>query len=198
MSLFCLVYGELRDLGGLTGFFVLVPSAPRAGGRFVLRTTFRPTTQTLIEHPNNANGAISSSMAAASRRFRRPSHPVRTRVANQNSLPDVRIADHPLRTPKLITAFERKNRLNMKVRIFPDALIFVLAILGVLSLLNEAWQGPASPPLVKFLLTHHLWHVWNELRWQHMYSHEILHFLSGVVGSVVGCWIYFAFQKRRA
>jgi len=108
------------------------------------------------------------------------------------------IADKPLRTPKLISAFKRDNRLNMKVRIFPDALIFVLALLGVLSLLDEAWRGPAPPPLVKFLLTHHLWHVWNELRWQHMYSHEVLHFLSSVVGSVVGCWIYFAFQKRKA
>ena len=86
----------------------------------------------------------------------------------------------------------------MKVRIFPDALVFVLALLGVLALLDEAWRGPAPPPLVEFLLTHHLWHVWNELRWQHMYSHEVLHFLSGVVGSVLGCWIYFALQKRKA
>ncbi len=30
-----------------------------------------------------------------------------------------------------------------------------------------------------------------------MYSHEILHFLSGVAGSALGCWIYFAIQKRR-
>jgi membrane protein DedA with SNARE-associated domain len=35
------------------------------------------------------------------------------------------------------------------------------------------------------------------LRWQHMYSHEVLHFLSGVVGSFVGCWIYFAIQRKR-
>jgi hypothetical protein len=97
-----------------------------------------------------------------------------------------------------MSAVERNYRLNMKVRVFPDALIFVLALLGVLCLLDEAWQGPAPPPLVRFLLTHHLWYVWNELRWQYMYSHEVLHFISGVVGSVVGCWIYFAFQKRKA
>jgi hypothetical protein len=89
------------------------------------------------------------------------------------------------------------NRLNMKIRIFPDALVFVLALFGVLSVLDEAWRGPAPPPLVAFLLTHHLWHIWNELRWQHMYTHEVLHFLSGLVGSVLGCWIYFAFQKRK-
>jgi hypothetical protein len=94
-------------------------------------------------------------------------------------------------------AFEGNNWLNMKVRIFPDALVFVLALLGLFSLLDEAWRGPAPPPLVKFLLTHHMWHAWNELRWQHMYSHEVLHFISGVVGSMLGCWIYFAFQKKR-
>jgi membrane protein DedA with SNARE-associated domain len=33
--------------------------------------------------------------------------------------------------------------------------------------------------------------------WQHMYSHEVLHFLSGVVGSMLGCWIYFAVQRRK-
>jgi hypothetical protein len=86
----------------------------------------------------------------------------------------------------------------MKARIFPDVLILVLAFLGVLALLDEAWRGPAPVPLVKFLLAHHLWHVWNELRWQYMYSHEILHFLSGVAGSVLGCWIYFALQKKKA
>src|SRR5271170_3917344 len=86
----------------------------------------------------------------------------------------------------------------MKVRIFPETLIFVLVLLGVLSLLDEAWQGPEPLPLVKFLLAHHLWHVWNELRWQYMYSHEVLHFLSGVFGSLLGCWTYFAWQKRKA
>ena len=94
--------------------------------------------------------------------------------------------------------FDGKNGLNMKVRIFPDTLILVLALLGVLSLLDEAWRGPTPHPLVKFLLAHHLWNVWIELRWQHMYSHEVLHFLSGVFGSVLGCWIYFALQKRKA
>jgi hypothetical protein len=85
----------------------------------------------------------------------------------------------------------------MKARIFPEALITALVMLGALSLLDEAWKGPAPPALVRFLLTHHLWHVWNELRWQYMYSHEILHFLSGVFGSVLGCWIYFSLQKRK-
>ena len=86
----------------------------------------------------------------------------------------------------------------MKVRVFPDGLILILALLGVLSLLDEAWQGPAPDWLVSFLLAHHLWDIWNQLRWQYMYSHEVLHFLSGVVGSAVGCWIYFAIQKRKA
>lgn len=85
----------------------------------------------------------------------------------------------------------------MKVRHFPDTTIFVLALLGALSLIDEAWQGPIPPSMVRFLLAHHLWHVWNELRWQHMYSHEVLHFLSSVVGSMLGCWIYFAIQKRK-
>ncbi|HUB53331.1 MAG TPA: hypothetical protein VL986_14345 [Terracidiphilus sp.] len=76
-------------------------------------------------------------------------------------------------------------------------LIFVLVVLGVLSLLDEAWQGPAPSSLVRFLLAHHLWHLWNELRWQYMYSHEVLHFLSGMFGAMLGCWIYFAYQKRK-
>jgi N-sulfoglucosamine sulfohydrolase len=42
--------------------------------------------------------------------------------------------------------------LNMKVRIFPETVLFVLALLGVLSLLDEAWRGPAAPALVRFLL----------------------------------------------
>lgn len=85
----------------------------------------------------------------------------------------------------------------MKVRAFPDALIVILVLLGSLSLADELWRAPTPASFVPFLQTHHLWHLWNELRWQHMYSHEILHFLSGVVGSLLGCWIYFAIQKRR-
>ncbi len=85
----------------------------------------------------------------------------------------------------------------MKVRIFPDALIVVLALLGALSLIDELWRAPTPSPLVQFLQAHHLWRIWLELRWQHMYSHEVLHFLSGVVGSMLGCWIYFAIQKKK-
>jgi hypothetical protein len=84
----------------------------------------------------------------------------------------------------------------MKVRLFPDATIFVLALLGALSLLDEAWQGPEPPALIRFLLAHHLWEIWKALRWQFMYSHEVLHFLSGVVGSMLGCWIYFAMKRK--
>jgi hypothetical protein len=86
----------------------------------------------------------------------------------------------------------------MKVRFFPDTVVAVLVLLGVLALADEAWQGSAPAPLVRFLLDHHLWHVWNQLRWQRMYSHEVLHFLSGLAGSFLGCWIYFAIQKRKA
>jgi len=86
----------------------------------------------------------------------------------------------------------------MKVRIFPDAVFVGLVLLGVLCLLDEAWKGPAPPALVQFLLDHRLWHLWNELRWQYMYSHEVLHFLSGMFGSLLGCWMYFSFQKKRA
>jgi hypothetical protein len=85
----------------------------------------------------------------------------------------------------------------MKVRIFPGILILVLTLLGALSLIDEAWRVPTPPPLVQFFQAHNLWHIWNELRWQHMYSHEVLHFLSSVIGSVLGCWIYFAIQKRK-
>jgi hypothetical protein len=85
----------------------------------------------------------------------------------------------------------------MKVRIFTDALIVVLALLGALSLIDELWRAPTPVPLVQFLQAHDLWRIWLELRWQHMYSHEVLHFLSGVVGSMLGCWIYFAVQKRK-
>jgi hypothetical protein len=85
----------------------------------------------------------------------------------------------------------------MKVRIFPDALIVILALLGALSLIDELWRAPTPDALAQFLQAHHLWHVWSELRWEHMYSHEVLHFLSGLVGSMLGCWIYFAIQKRR-
>jgi hypothetical protein len=85
----------------------------------------------------------------------------------------------------------------MKVRAFPDALIAALALLGVLSVMDELWRGSTPPALAQFLQAHHLWDVWNLLRWQHMYSHEVLHFLSGVVGSVLGCWIYFAIRRKR-
>ncbi|MFL6426807.1 MAG: hypothetical protein ACJ71S_01080 [Acidobacteriaceae bacterium] len=85
----------------------------------------------------------------------------------------------------------------MKVRIFPEITIGVLTLLGALSLADEAWRAPEPLPLVVFLQNHHLWNLWKELRWQYMYSHEVLHFLSGVVGSVLGCWIYFAIQKRK-
>ena len=85
----------------------------------------------------------------------------------------------------------------MKVRLFPDAVIVLLALLGALSLVDELWVAPTSPPLARFLQSHHLWQFWEALRWQHMYSHEVLHFLSGVVGSMLGCWIYFAVQKKR-
>jgi hypothetical protein len=85
----------------------------------------------------------------------------------------------------------------MKVRVFPDALIVVLALLGALSLFDELWRAPAPLALVRFLLAHHLWRVWNALRWEHMYSHEVLHFLSGVAGSMLGCWLYFAIQRKR-
>jgi hypothetical protein len=85
----------------------------------------------------------------------------------------------------------------MKVRVFPDGLIVFLALLGGLSLADELWRAPTPPRLVQFLQAHHLWHVWLESRWEHMYSHEVLHFLSGVVGCMVGCWIYFAIQGRK-
>ncbi len=85
----------------------------------------------------------------------------------------------------------------MRVRIFPDALVAVLALLGVLSLIDELWRSPTPLPLVHFLQAHNLWQLWNTLRWQHMYSHEVLHFLSGVAGSMLGCWIYFAIQKKK-
>ncbi|HEY1577870.1 MAG TPA: hypothetical protein VGF82_12445 [Terracidiphilus sp.] len=85
----------------------------------------------------------------------------------------------------------------MKVRFFPDGVIAVLALLGAVSLADEVWVAPTPIPLVRFLQAHQLWGVWNELRWEHMYSHEVLHFISGVVGSMLGCWIYFGVQKRR-
>jgi hypothetical protein len=87
--------------------------------------------------------------------------------------------------------------LNMKVRIFPETVLFALVLLGLICLSDEAWRGPTPLTLVRFLLDHHLLDIWNQLRWQHMYSHEVLHFLSGVFGSLLGCWIYFALQKRK-
>jgi hypothetical protein len=86
----------------------------------------------------------------------------------------------------------------MKVRIFPETLLCTLMLLGVLALLDEAWRGAEPVPLVRFLQAHHLWSTWEQLRWQRMYSHEVLHFLSGMFGSLLGCWAYFALQKRKA
>ncbi len=85
----------------------------------------------------------------------------------------------------------------MKIRLFPDITILVLVLVGALSLAAEEWRASEPLPLVVFLQKHHLWNLWEGLRWQGMYSHEILHFLSGVAGSALGCWIYFAIQKRR-
>ena len=85
----------------------------------------------------------------------------------------------------------------MKVRFWPDAVVVLLAVLGVVSLIDELWRAPTSASLTQFLQAHGLWEIWLALRWQHMYSHEVLHFLSGVVGSMLGCWIYFAVQKRK-
>jgi len=86
----------------------------------------------------------------------------------------------------------------MKVRFFPEILLVLLVLLGALSLLAEHSQASLPPSAVRFLLDHHLWHAWNELRWQWMYSHEILHFLSGMFGAMLGCWIYFFYQKRKS
>jgi hypothetical protein len=88
--------------------------------------------------------------------------------------------------------------MTRKIRFFPDTVLLALVLLGVLSLIDEAWKTPEPPSLVRFLWNHHLWQLWNQLRWQYMYSHEVLHFLSGMFGSLLGCWIYFAFQKRKA
>jgi hypothetical protein len=85
----------------------------------------------------------------------------------------------------------------MKVRFFPDITLAFLTLLGVLALALEEWRAREPTALIVFLQSHGLWHIWSELRWQYMYSHEVLHFLSGVFGSILGCWIYFAFQKRR-
>jgi hypothetical protein len=85
----------------------------------------------------------------------------------------------------------------MKVQFFPDVVIVVLALLGALSLADELWRAPTPASIARFLQAHGLWEIWLALRWEHMYSHEVLHFLSGVVGSALGCWIYFAVQKRR-
>jgi hypothetical protein len=88
--------------------------------------------------------------------------------------------------------------LNMKIGTVPKIVLFVLMLLGTLGLLDEAWRAPTPPALVRFLLDRHLWNIWNQLRWQYMYSHEVFHFLSGVFGSLLGCWIYFRLQKRKA
>ena len=85
----------------------------------------------------------------------------------------------------------------MKIRFFPDTVIAVLALLGGLSLVDELWRAPTPDSAARFLQAHGLWEIWQALRWEHMYSHEVLHFLSGVAGSMLGCWIYFALQKRK-
>ncbi len=86
----------------------------------------------------------------------------------------------------------------MKVRFFPEGLILFLVLLGALSLFAEHSQAGIPGSLVRFLQAHGLWNAWNQLRWQWMYSHEILHFLSGVFGAMLGCWIFFALQKRKS
>jgi hypothetical protein len=86
----------------------------------------------------------------------------------------------------------------MKVRLYPDTLIVFLVLLAALCLVAEGCQAPPPGSLVRFLLAHHLWHLWIELRWNWMYSHEILHFISGVFGAMLGCWLYFAVQKRKS
>jgi hypothetical protein len=86
----------------------------------------------------------------------------------------------------------------VKVRFFPEGLILFLVMLGALSLFAEHSQASIPDSMVRFLQAHGLWNAWNQLRWQWMFSHEILHFLSGVFGSLLGCWIYFAFQKRKS
>ena len=45
----------------------------------------------------------------------------------------------------------------MKVRFFPDAVVIVLALLGVVSLADELWRGPTPGWLAVFLQAHHLW-----------------------------------------
>jgi hypothetical protein len=87
---------------------------------------------------------------------------------------------------------------NTKVEFFPDIVFRSLVGLGVLALLDEAWRGPEPPWLVAFIQAHHFWDIWMQLRWEHMYSHEVLHFLSGLFGSMLGCWIYFAYQRKKA
>jgi hypothetical protein len=87
---------------------------------------------------------------------------------------------------------------RMKVRLYPDTLIVFLVLLAALCLVAEGCQAPPPNSLVRFLLAHHLWHLWIELRWNWMYSHEILHFISGVFGAMLGCWLYFAVQKRKS
>jgi hypothetical protein len=87
---------------------------------------------------------------------------------------------------------------NSKVEFFPDIVFRFLVGLGVLALLDEAWRSAEPPWLVRFIQALGLWNVWEQLRWEHMYSHEVLHFLSGLFGSMLGCWIYFAYQKKKA
>lgn len=88
----------------------------------------------------------------------------------------------------------RKKR---KLRIFPEIVLIALVLLGALSALDEAWKAPEPRALVAFLYNHHLWQVWLQLRWNYMYSHGVLHFLSGLFGSLLGCWMYFGFRREK-
>ena len=84
----------------------------------------------------------------------------------------------------------------MKSSRIAQLLLIFLALLGVFSLGIEAWHGSTPARMVHFLQEHNLWDAWNQLRWEHMFTHEVLHFLSGLTGSMLGCWICFALQKR--
>jgi hypothetical protein len=87
--------------------------------------------------------------------------------------------------------------MKRKLAIFPDITFIALTLLGVLSIAIEAWKTNAPPWLVEFIQAHHMWDAWEQLRWNYMYTHEVLHFLSGMFGAIVGCWMYFTYQKRK-
>jgi hypothetical protein len=88
--------------------------------------------------------------------------------------------------------------MKRKIAIFPDVTFVVLTLLGVFSISMEAWKTSTPPFLVKFIQAHGWWDAWEQLRWNYMYTHEVLHFLSGMFGAIVGCWMYFSYQKRKA